>query len=327
MKKKLFRQVLSATLLIAGLAGTIHSTQSVAQGYPDKSIRIIVPYGPGGGTDILTRNIADRLAKKLGQSIIVENRPGADGIIGTSIVATSKPDGYTYLMAVDSHILNPLLYKTLPYDTFKDLTGVTLIARSPYIFVTKADQPGNNIKEFVEETLKEPNKRSLANSEKFSLLLNQAFASNEKLNVIHVPYKGSGPMLVDVAAGTVTMSPTSILASIPYLQSGRMKALGVTGNERSPAVPNVPTLKEQGFDSYDFYVNYGLYAPTGTPRTILETMQKAVKEVVETPEMKAILIDKGAVPVANSLDEFNTLQKDNFENLKKLAEKFNLKAE
>lgn len=327
MKTKLFRQVLSATLLIASLAGMINSTQSVAQGYPDKPIRIIVPYGPGGGTDILTRNIADRLAKKLGQSIIVENRPGADGIIGTSVVATSKPDGYTYLMAVDSHILNPLLYKTLPYDTFKDLTGVTLIARSPYIFVTKADQPGNNIKEFVEGTRKEPNKHSLANSEKFSLLLNQAFASNEKLDVIHVPYKGSGPMLIDVAAGTVTMSPTSILASIPYLQSGRMKALGVTGNERSPAVPNVPTLKEQGFDSYDFYVNYGLYAPAGTPRTILETMQKAVKEVVETPEMKAILIDKGAVPVANSLDEFNNLQRDNFEKLKKLAEKFNLKAE
>lgn len=327
MKTKLFRQVLLATLLIAGLAGMTNSTQSVAQGYPDKPIRIIVPYGPGGGTDILTRNIADRLAKKLGQSIIVENRPGADGIIGTGVVATSKPDGYTYLMAVDSHIMNPLLYKTLPYDTFKDMTGVTLIARSPYIFVTKADQPGNNIKEFVEGTRKEPNKHSLANSEKFSLLLNQAFASNEKLDVIHVPYKGSGPMLIDVAAGTVTMSPTSILASIPYLQAGRMKALGVTGNERSPAVPNVPTLKEQGFDSYDFYVNYGLYAPAGTPRQILETMQKAVKEVVETPEMKAILIDKGAVPVANSLDEFNALQKANFENLKKLAVKFNLKAE
>ncbi len=327
MKTKLFRQVLSATLLIAGLAGTIHSTQSIAQGYPDKPIRIIVPYGPGGGTDILTRNIADRLAKKLGQSIIVENRPGADGIIGTGIVATAKPDGYTYLMAVDSHIMNPLLYKTLPYDTFKDMTGVTLIARSPYIFVTKADQPGNNIKEFVEETRKEPNKHSLANSEKFSLLLNQAFASNEKLDVIHVPYKGSGPMLIDVAAGTVTMSPTSILASIPYLQSGRMKALGVTGNERSPAVPNVPTLKEQGFDSYDFYVNYGLYAPAGTPRKILETMRIAVKDVVETPEMKAILIDKGAVPIANSIDEFNALQKANFENLKRLAEKFNLKAE
>ena len=327
MKTKLFKQVLSAVLSIAGLGGAITATQSVAQGYPDKPIRIIVPYGTGGGTDILTRNIADRLAKKLGQSIIVENRPGADGVIGTAVVATSKPDGYTYLMAVDSHIMNPLLYKTLPYDTFKDMTGVTLIARSPYIFVTKGDQPGNNIKEFVEGTRKEPNKRSLANVEKISLLLNQSFASNEKLDVIHVPYKGSGPMLIDVASGTVTMAPTSILAAIPYLQSGRIKAIAIAGNERSPVVPNVSTLKEQGFDSYDFYVNYGLYAPAGTPRKILETMQKAVKEVVEIPEMKAILIDKGAVPVANSIDEFNALQRANFENLKKLAEKFNLKAE
>ena len=327
MKTKLFKQVLSAISLIAGLGGAITATQSVAQGYPDKPIRIIVPYGTGGGTDILTRNIADRLAKKLGQSIIVENRPGADGVIGTAVVATSKPDGYTYLMAVDTHIMNPLLFKTLPYDTFKDITGVTLIARSPFIFVTKADQPENNIKEFVEGTRKEPNKRSLANVEKISLLLNQSFASNEKLDVIHVPYKGSGPMLIDVASGTVTMAPTSILAAIPYLQSGRIKAIAIAGNERSPVVPNVSTLKEQGFDSYDFYVNYGLYAPAGTPRKILETMQKAVKEVVEIPEMKAILIDKGAVPVANSIDEFNALQRANFENLKKLAEKFNLKAE
>ena len=327
MKTKLFKQVLSAVLSIAGLGGTITATQSVAQGYPDKPIRIIVPYGTGGGTDILTRNIADRLAKKLGQSIIVENRPGADGVIGTAVVATSKPDGYTYLMAVDTHIMNPLLFKTLPYDTFKDITGVTLIARSPFIFVTKADQPENNIKEFVEGTRKEPNKRSLANVEKISLLLNQSFASNEKLDVIHVPYKGSGPMLIDVASGTVTMAPTSILAAIPYLQSGRIKAIAIAGNERSPVVPNVSTLKEQGFDSYDFYVNYGLYAPAGTPRKILETMQKAVKEVVEIPEMKAILIDKGAVPVANSIDEFNALQRANFENLKKLAERFNMKPE
>ena len=327
MKTKLFKQVLSAISVIAGLGGAITATQSVAQGYPDKPIRIIVPYATGGGTDILTRNIADRLAKKLGQSIIVENRPGADGVIGTAVVATSKPDGYTYLMAVDTHIMNPLLFKTLPYDTFKDITGVTLIARSPFIFVTKADQPENNIKEFVEGTRKEPNKRSLANVEKISLLLNQSFASNEKLDVIHVPYKGSGPMLIDVASGTVTMAPTSILAAIPYLQSGRIKAIAIAGNERSPVVPNVSTLKEQGFDSYDFYVNYGLYAPAGTPRKILETMQKAVKEVVEIPEMKAILIDKGAVPVANSIDEFNALQRANFENLKKLAEKFNLKAE
>ena len=230
-------------------------------------------------------------------------------------------------MAVDTHIMNPLLFKTLPYDTFKDITGVTLIARSPFIFVTKADQPENNIKEFVEGTRKEPNKRSLANVEKISLLLNQSFASNEKLDVIHVPYKGSGPMLIDVASGTVTMAPTSILAAIPYLQSGRIKAIAIAGNERSPVVPNVSTLKEQGFDSYDFYVNYGLYAPAGTPRKILETMQKAVKEVVEIPEMKAILIDKGAVPVANSIDEFNALQKANFENLKKLAEQFNMKPE
>lgn len=327
MKLNSLKKVACDLALIGGLVAAMLPGLSMAQDYPNRAIRIIVPYGAGGGTDILIRNLADRLSKKLGQSVIVENRPGADGIIGTAAVASSKPDGYTYLAAVDSHILNPLLHKSLPYDTFKDMTGVTMLARSPYVFVTSADYPANNIKEFINSARASADKRSIANSEKYSLLVNQMFAANEKIDVVHVPYKGSGPMMVDVAAGVVSMSPTSILAATPYLQSGKMKAIGVTGDERTPALPNVPTLKEQGFDQYDFYVTYGLYAPAGTPRAALDTMQKAIKEIVETPEMKEVFASKGAVPVANSVDEFNAIQKANFETLQKLAARFNLKPE
>ena len=327
MNIRILKKLVFDLVVIAGLAVSLLPGPVSAQDFPNRAIKIIVPYGAGGGSDILSRNLADRLSKRLGQSVIVENRPGADGIIGTSLVASAKPDGYTYLVAVDSHILNPLLFKSLPYDTFKDMTGVTLIARSPYVFVTTSDFPAKNMKEFVAGTRAEPNKRSIANSEKYSLLLNQMLAANERLELVHVPYKGSGPMMIDVAAGTVSMSPTSIMASTPYLQSGRMKAIGVTGDARTPALPNVPTLKEQGFNEFDFYVNYGLYAPAGTPRAALDTMQRAIKEIVNTPEMKAILLDKGAVPVANTVDEFNALQKANFLALKKLAEKFNLKPE
>jgi tripartite-type tricarboxylate transporter receptor subunit TctC len=327
MNIRILKKLVFDLVVIAGLAVSLLPGPVSAQDFPNRAIKIIVPYGAGGGSDILSRNLADRLSKRLGQSVIVENRPGADGIIGTSLVASAKPDGYTYLVAVDSHILNPLLFKSLPYDTFKDMTGVTLIARSPYVFVTTSDFPAKNMKEFVAGTRAEPNKRSIANSEKYSLLLNQMLAANERLELVHVPYKGSGPMMIDVAAGTVSMSPTSIMAATPYLQSGRMKAIGVTGDARTPALPNVPTLKEQGFNEFDFYVNYGLYAPAGTPRAALDTMQRAIKEIVNTPEMKAILLDKGAVPVANTVDEFNALQKANFLALKKLAEKFNLKPE
>ncbi len=327
MNIRILKKLVFDLVAIAGLTVSLLPGQVSAQDFPNRAIKIIVPYGAGGGSDILSRNLADRLSKRLGQSVIVENRPGADGIIGTSLVASAKPDGYTYLVAVDSHILNPLLFKSLPYDTFKDMTGVTLIARSPYVFVTTSEFPAKNMKEFVEGTRAEPNKRSIANSEKYSLLLNQMLAANERLELVHVPYKGSGPMMIDVAAGTVSMSPTSIMAATPYLQSGRMKAIGVTGDARTPALPNVPTLKEQGFNEFDFYVNYGLYAPAGTPRAALDIMQRAIKEIVDTPEMKAIFLDKGAVPVANTVDEFNALQKANFLALKKLAEKFNLKPE
>jgi tripartite-type tricarboxylate transporter receptor subunit TctC len=202
-----------------------------------------------------------------------------------------------------------------------------MIARSPYVFVTSSAFPANNLKEFVSHARLNPNKISIANSEKYSLLVNQKLVDSEKLDAVHVPYKGSGPMLIDVAANVVSMSPTSILAATPYLQSGRMKAIGVTGDERTPALPNVPTLKEQGFKDYDFYVTYGLYAPAGTPRIALDTMQRAIKEVVETPDMKAILADKGAVPVASTVDDFNAHQKAYFLTLKGLAEKFNLKSE
>lgn len=327
MDMRKFKKLLMNLAMTSGLIGALSSGQVLAQDYPNRAIKIIVPYGTGGGSDILSRHLADRLSKRLGQSVIVENRPGADGIIGTAAVASSKPDGYTYLVAVDSHLLNPILYKTLPYDTFKDLIGVTMIARSPYVFVTSSEFPAKDMKDFVKEAKSNSKKISIANSEKYSLLLNQKLIDKEKIDAVHIPYKGSGPMTIDVAAGVVSMSPTSILAATPYLQSGRMRALGVTGDTRTPALPNVPTLKEQGFNDYEFYVTYGLYAPAGTPRAALDTMQRAIKDVTSNPEMIAILADKGAVPVANSVDEFNAIQKANFQALKKLAEQSGLKPE
>lgn len=327
MHARIIKKWIINFVMLTGLAGLFLSAPLFAQDFPNRAIKIIVPYGAGGGSDILSRHLADRLSKRLGQSVIVENRPGADGIIGTAAVASSKPDGYTYLIAVDSHILNPLVYKNLPYDTFKDLTGVTMLARSPYVFVTTSSFPAKDMKEFVKEARTNPNKLSIANSEKYSLLVNQKLIDTENLDAVNVPYKGSGPMMIDVAAGVVSMSPTSILAATPYLQSGRMKAIAVTGDERTPALPNVPTLKEQGFKDFDFYVTYGLYAPAGSPRTALDTMQRAIKEVMETPELKAIFAEKGAVPVANTVDEFNAQQNANFLILQKLAKQFNLKTE
>lgn len=324
MKVWPFNKLLTAAVAIASVAMTGVAATAYADDFPSKPIRIIVPYGAGGGSDYLARKLSDKLSQRLGQTVIVENRPGADGIIGTSMVARAEPDGYTYLIAVGTHLLNPLVHKDLPYDTFRDLTGVTLIARSPLLFSANNSIAAKDMRAFVELARANPGKYSIANSEKFTMMLVKMLADSQKMNIIHVPYKGSGPLLVDAAGGAVSIASSSIAAASPYLKSKRLHPLAVTGLERTSALPNVPTLKELGLGDFDYYVTYGLYAPAKTPRAVLERMRQEVKFVTSDPEMKAALVSQAAEPVANGIDEFNADQAEYFERIKALAAKFNM---
>ncbi|NYT84783.1 Bug family tripartite tricarboxylate transporter substrate binding protein [Pollutimonas harenae] len=314
--------------ILCGLGALALTCSAAAQAasFPERPIRLIVPYSAGGGTDTIARHLSDRLTKHFKQSVIVENQPGANGIIGTRTVATAKPDGYTYVLVVNSHLINPLVQKDIPYDTFKDFVGVTMVARSPLAFLVNSDLPAKSMKEFVTLAHQPESKFAYGSSENMTRLVGNMLDYYNKLGMVSVSYKGGAPLMADVAAGVTTIGTTSILSANAYVQSGKVRPLAITGTERTSAWPDVPTLHELGMNEFDdVYTSYSLYAPAGTPKEILDTVQQAVHAVVFDPEMKKALANQAAEPVADSVDDFNQQVKKDFEFWKSLADAINLK--
>lgn len=272
--------------------------------FPSKPIRIIVPYAGGGGTDIIARRLGQGLTPLLKQPVIIENKPGANGIIGTDIVAKSEPDGHTYVLVVATHLLNPLLNKTMPYDTFKDLAGVTMVAESPAVFVVSSESPYKNIADFIKAMKAKPGVNSIGSSENMTKLVGALFVAEEKLDMVSVMYKGGAPLMTDVASGVVTIGVTSIMTAKNLMDNGRLRPLAVTGAERSPTLPNVPTMTEAGVKNVQISLTYSLYAPAKTPKDRLIAMQQAVHQVATSPTMRNALAEQAATPVANSVDDF-----------------------
>lgn len=295
--------------------------------FPDKTVRIVVPYSAGGGTDIVARKLAERLTPRLKQTVVVENKPGANGIIGTDMVAKSAPDGHTYVLVVNTHLLNPILYKKMPYDTFEDLIGVTMVAKSPLVFVTQSTLPVKNAIEFARHVKASPGKYSYGSSENMTRLVGAMYNQHQKLDMVNVAYKGGAPLMTDVVGGVTTVGVTSVLTAKPFITSGRLRPIAVTGAERTPALPDVPTMIESGMKDFEVYTSYSLYAPAKTPKAALERMQKEVHAVVMAPDMKEILAEQAATPVAQSVDEFNAEVKKDFLLWQRLAREVNLQAE
>jgi tripartite-type tricarboxylate transporter receptor subunit TctC len=282
---------------VALAAPAAFAQQPAGKTWTDKPIRIVVPYSAGGGTDILARHVAERLRQRTGASIVVDNKPGANGVIGTDIVAKSAPDGATLVLVVNTHLLNPLLMKQMPYDTFKDLTPVTKVATSPMVIVIHSDLPATNVKELNALMRKAPDKVSYGSSENMTRLVGAMFVRSQGVTeAVHVPYKGGAPLMADVAAGSTTIGVTSILTARPFITSGKLRPIAVTGAKRTDALPNVPTMIEEGAKDFETHTDYTLYAPSGTPRAILERIQQEVAAVIHTPEMVKIFGDQAAVP-------------------------------
>jgi tripartite-type tricarboxylate transporter receptor subunit TctC len=295
--------------------------------WPTKPVRIIVPYSPGGGTDIISRRLAQGLGPVLKQNVIVENKPGANGIIGTDIVAKSEPDGHTYVVVVSTHLINPLVTKNMPYDTFKDLIGVTVVADSPLIFVTSSQFPAKTMEEFTKAMRAKTGTYSYGSSENMTKLVGAMYANAEKLDMVSVSYKGGAPLMTDVVSGVTTVGITSILTARNFMDSGRLTPLAVTSAQRSAAVPNVPTMREAGVKDFEITQSYAMYAPSKTPKAILNAMQKAVHQVAMSPDMKAALADQAAWPVAQPVDEFNERIKKEAAFLQDLAKRINLQGD
>lgn len=311
--------------LCAALGAVLPATARAE--FPDKTVKIVVPYSAGGGTDIVARKLAERLTPRLKQTVLVENRPGANGIIGTDHVAKSAPDGHTYVLVVNTHLLNPILYKKMPYDTFNDLIGVTMVAKSPLVFVAKSELPVTNAVDFAKHVKASPGKYSYGSSENMTRLVGAMYNKYQNLDMVNVAYKGGAPLMTDVVGGVTTVGVTSVLTAMPFISSGRLRPLAVTGAERTPALPDVPTMIESGMKDFEVYTSYSLYAPAKTPKAALDRMQKEVHAVVMAPEMKAILAEQAATPVAQPVDEFNVQVKKDFQLWQRLAQEVNLQAE
>jgi tripartite-type tricarboxylate transporter receptor subunit TctC len=276
--------------------------------FPDKPIKIVVPFVPGGGTDTVARTMAATMQQALGQPVIVENRGGAATIIGTDYVAKSPADGHTLVMATVAHAVNPSLQAKLPFDTDKAFAPVMLVGRSPNVLVVRAESPYRSVRDILAAARKEPGKLSFASqgAGTSAHLAGELFKSIGKVDITHVPYRGAGPALTDVIAGQVDMMFATASAVGTFIEGGKLRALGVTTAERSksPALAAVPTIAESGLAGYEADSWYGLFAPAGTPAPVIDRLNAAARQAVRTDAFRKRVEAEGLVIAAGSPEDF-----------------------
>jgi tripartite-type tricarboxylate transporter receptor subunit TctC len=288
---------------------TVWTSGLAAQTYPSKPITLIVPYSPGGGTDVLARTVAQKLSANWGQPVIVENRPGANGMIGSASVAKAAPDGYTLAMVVSTHAINPSLYRKVPYDTIKAFAPVTLVAASPFVLVVSPSSPAKTLKEFIALAKSKPGELSWGSSEGSTQLAGELFATLAGVKMIHVPYKGGAPLMTDLLGGHVSMGSTSAVTVLPHVRSGKLHVLVAGSEKRSTALPDVPTGAEAGLPGFVAKAWYGFLAPAGTPADTVTKLQQEIARILETSEVKERFAQQGAEPIGNTPDEFDAFIK------------------
>jgi tripartite-type tricarboxylate transporter receptor subunit TctC len=279
------QRILSIGFAVAIVATSAHA---LAQSYPTRPVRVIVPLSPGGFADVPARIIAPRLSTALGQQFVVENKPGAGGTIGTDFVAKSKPDGYTLLFTGTPHVIAPWLYKTVPYEPLKDFAPIALIASGPYVLVVNPQLPVHSVKELVAAAKAQPGKIDFASSGNGSAqhLVGALFNSMAGIELNHVPYKGSGPAMQDLLSGQVKVSFAGIPNVMPHVKAGRLRALAVTTPKRSPDLPDIPTAAEAGVAGYEATLWLNLSAPAGTPTDIIERLYTELVKVLQDAEVQ-----------------------------------------
>ena len=281
--------------------------------FPARAVRIVVPFPPGNLTDRLARLIGERLHEPLGQPVIVDNRPGAHGNTGALEVAHAAPDGHTLFMGyVGTHAVNPSLYSDLPYDPVKDFSPITLVASVPNMLVVRSDLPAKNVRELVALARSQPGKLTFASTGTGTSthMAAEQLKSAARLDIVHVPYKGIAPAMLDVIAGRVDMMFGTVASAYPHAKAGKLRALGVTTPARVPSAPEVPTFAEQGIAGFDQGAWFALYAPAGTPAAIIERLQSEVTRVLLRPDISNALMGQGITPVGGSPAELARFQRE-----------------
>ena len=296
-----------STVVCAGLALLITAGGSNAQPYPTKSIRLIVPFAPGGSTDALARAVGQKLGDNFGQQIVVDNRTGANGNIGTDMAAKASPDGYTLLMAFDATmVINPSAYSKLPFDPVKDFAPITKVAALPLILVAHPSFPANNVKELIAYAKQKPDinysSSGHASTPHLAMLM---FEQRTGTKFTHIAYKGGGQAVIDVLAGQVPLLATAIPTVQAHLKSGKLKAIALTSAKRHASLPDVGTFAEAGITGFDVSAWYGLLAPAGTPKPIITKLHDEVVKILATSEMKErFLTTIGGDPVGGTPEQF-----------------------
>ncbi|MBP8161229.1 MAG: tripartite tricarboxylate transporter substrate binding protein [Ottowia sp.] len=286
-----------AALALASVAGAAH-----AQAWPSKPVSLVVPFPAGGTTDVLARALAERLSPAIGQPVIVENKPGAGATIGADHVAKAKADGHTLLIGAVHHTIASSVYKKLPYDFQKGFEPVTVIAMVPNVLVVNARTPAKNVNELVALIKAKPAEASYGSNGNGTAqhLIGTQFQQQTGTRLQHIPYKGSGPLATDLLGGQILMSFDTITPVLPHIKAGKLRPLAVTTAKRSPALPDVPTLQEAGLKDFDIGTWFGVLAPVGTPKPVLDRLSAEATKIIQSPDFRKRMDDIGAQPVGNS---------------------------
>ena len=302
------RQVVQA--LGGGLA--LGALPLMAQEFPNRPVKVIIPFPPGGPTDVLGRIVAQKLSERLGQSFVIDNKPGASGMIGADMVAKSQPDGYTLLVNASLHVINPSLYEKTRYDAIADFTPLSNLADVPLVLVVNPQTPAQTVKELIAwvKNSKSPINFASSGNATAPHLAGEAFKVATGIeNMQHVPYKGSSPALTDLLSGQVQMMFDSLPSSQPFIKSGALKAIAVTTQRRSTALPNVPTIAESGLAGFNFSTWYGMWAPKSTPQPIIQKLSTEIAQITRLPDVRERFLALGAEPVGNTAEEFAAFTK------------------
>jgi tripartite-type tricarboxylate transporter receptor subunit TctC len=301
---------------------TALSSAALAQGFPTKQVKIIVPQAPGGASDALSRIIGAKLGEKWGQQVLVENRIGAGGNIGTAEAAKAPADGHTLLLGyIGTHVINPHLYKSLPWDPIRDFVPVATLAAVPFVVVVNGNLPAKTTQELIALAKSERGKLTYASAGNGSVnhLLGELFNAAAGVKMTHVPYKGAGPALTDTIAGQVQVSFTSMPSAVGHIKAGRLRGIAVTSAKRSDSMPEIPTLAESGLPGFDVNPWFGLLAPAGTPGAVVTRLNRDINEALKAPDVRERFSGQGAVPLAMSPAEFSAQLKADLEKWAKVV--------
>jgi len=301
-----------------------------AQSWPAKPIKLVAPSTPGDAPDVIARMIAEKLSTALGQQVVVENKPGAGGVVGSDAVAKSAPDGYTLIMGnAGSHGINAAVYSNLPYDIQRDFAPVSQVAIAPNVMVINPSVPANSVAEFIAYAKSQPGKLSYASGGNGSSahMSMELFKSMAGVDLQHIPYKGSSPALTDLVAGQVVVFIGNMPPTVPLVKAGKLRALAVTTKGRSALMPELPTISEAGLPGYETVAWFGVLAPAGTPPEIVNRLSQEIARIAKSPEMREKLLAMGAEPVGGTPEEFKAVIDRDIAKWKPLAQKVGIKVD